>query len=143
MLINGDKIMNGNLFKIVSIVAAEVATICVGLHSPASAAPSSYQQTCNNIVISGNRISASCRKINGKYRQTSLVLKGIENIDGTLQVTDATKVSNYQLSCSAIKISGDVINANCKKKNGAPNPTSITLNGIENIDGILKYTSAP
>ncbi len=143
MLINGDTIVKNNLLKIVSIIAASASTILIGLNKPANAAPSSYQQTCNNIVIFGNQISAYCRKINGQYQKTSLTLKGIENIDGVLQVTNPTNVSNYQLTCSAIKISGDVINATCKKKDGTPNPTTITLNGIENIDGTLKYTSAP
>jgi hypothetical protein len=143
MLINADKIMKGNLQRLISIIAIPALTVCVGLNHPASAKPSSYQITCNSITISGNRISASCRQINGLYNNTSLVLLGIENINGVLRVTDPSKVSNYQLTCSKIRIRGDMIKATCLTRNQLPHKTSLTLQGIENIDGVLKYTATP
>jgi hypothetical protein len=88
-------------------------------------------------------LSANCRRINGSFNRTSLVLQGIENIDGTLRVTNPAQVSNYQLSCDRLGIQGNVLQAICKRRDGTPNRTSLVLNGIENINGILKYTSTP
>ncbi|MEH2468018.1 CVNH domain-containing protein [Nostoc sp.] len=64
----------------------------------------------------------------------------IENIDGELKVTDPNKPSSFDQSSTEISINGDVLSATCKKRDGSPNKSSIILNGIENIDGELKYT---
>lgn len=45
---------------------------------------SSYQRTCNNIGIAGATLTASCRKINGTYEGTSILIPGIKNINGDL-----------------------------------------------------------
>jgi hypothetical protein len=109
----------------------------------AQAEASSYQNSCNGISISGNLLSANCRDRNGQFRQSSLRLKGIENINGALTVTSSDRVSNFQLSCNSIFIRRNVLSATCKKMNGNLEQTSITLNGIENINGALMYTSDP
>jgi murein DD-endopeptidase MepM/ murein hydrolase activator NlpD len=46
--------------------------------------PSTYQNSCNNISVAGATLSANCRKINGSYKSTSILIPGIQNIDGTL-----------------------------------------------------------
>ncbi|MEM7725429.1 MAG: hypothetical protein AAF208_03540 [Cyanobacteria bacterium P01_A01_bin.45] len=48
---------------------------------------SSYQRSCKNISVNGNRLSALCRTRRGSYRNTSLTILGIENINGVLQYT--------------------------------------------------------
>ncbi len=101
---------------------------------------SSYQQSCTEISVNGNVLSATCKKRDGSPNKTSLVLLGIENIDGELKVTDPKKPSSFDKSSSEISINGDVLSATCKKRDGSPNKSSIVLNGLENIDGELKYT---
>ncbi|MFS0518588.1 CVNH domain-containing protein [Nostoc sp. UIC 10607] len=129
--------------KLLGVVAFLTTSILVAITSSGNAKTSNYQQTCNEIAISGNVLSADCARLDGKFNKTSIVLLGIENIDGTLKQTDPTKISNYQFSCNYIHIEGNELKATCKKRDGTPNPTSITLNGIENINGVLKYTSSP
>ncbi|MHC5719630.1 MAG: mannose-binding lectin, partial [Nostoc sp.] len=101
---------------------------------------STYQQTCTDISIQGNILSATCKKRDGSLKNTSIVLKGIENIDGGLKVTDPNKPSNYHETCTEISIQGNVLSATCKRADGSPNKTSLVLDGIENIDGNLTYT---
>ncbi len=45
---------------------------------------SSYQRTCGNIGIAGATLTSSCRRINGTYRSTSILIPGIKNINGDL-----------------------------------------------------------
>lgn len=45
---------------------------------------SSFQLSCTNIFIAGNTLVASCRRINGSYNTTSILIPGIHNIDGIL-----------------------------------------------------------
>ena len=101
---------------------------------------SSYQLSCNEISVNGNVLSATCKKRDSSPNKTSIVLMGIENIDGELKVTDPKKPSSFDQSSSEISINGDVLSATCKKRDGSPNKSSIVLNGLENIDGELKYT---
>jgi|GEM_PF-6777428 hypothetical protein len=42
-----------------------------------------------------------------------------------------------------ISVYGDVLPAECCKIEGECLPSDITLNGIENIDGVLIYTGDP
>jgi hypothetical protein len=116
---------------------------CIFDASRAQAQVSTYQNSCSNISISGNVLSANCRKRDGQFLQSSLRLRGIENINGALTVTSSDRVSNFQLSCNSIFIRRNVLNATCQKINGNLEQTSITLNGIENINGTLMYTSDP
>ena len=101
---------------------------------------SSYQQSCTEISVNGNILSATCEKRDKSPNQTSIVLMGIENIDGELKVTAPNKPCSFEQSSTEISIKGDVLSATCKKRDGSPNKSSIVLNGIENIDGELKYT---
>ncbi|MCC5669244.1 cyanobactin biosynthesis PatC/TenC/TruC family protein [Nostoc sp. CHAB 5784] len=101
---------------------------------------STYQQSCTDISIQGNVLSATCRKSDGSLNNTSIVLKGIENIDGELKLTDPNKPSSYQETCTEISIQGNILSATCKRADGSPNKSSIVLDGIENADGNLRYT---
>jgi tetratricopeptide (TPR) repeat protein len=46
---------------------------------------STFQNSCARIAVTGNLLSASCRRINGDYADTSIPILGVENIDGTLR----------------------------------------------------------
>jgi len=115
----------------------------IGGSLSAVAAPSSYQKTCKNISIEKNVLSALCKKRNGAEVQTSITLKGIENIDGTLKVLDANKIANFYLTCKNTSVNGALLSSECAKKNGQYKSTKTLIKGIENIDGVLKYTSSP
>jgi hypothetical protein len=104
---------------------------------------SSYQFTCQDITIDGNVLSTVCQSMDGSWDATSLVLMGIENIDGVLTVTDPSQEASFHLSSQNISVNGDVLSAECCKIDGECLPVEITLNGIENIDGVLTYTGEP
>lgn len=110
---------------------------------PAVAALSSYQLTCTDISISGNVLLGNCRKINGLFNKTSIALKGIENIDGTLKVLDPSKTANFNLTCQGTTVNGDQLSSSCRTRDQRLVSTKTSINGIENIDGVLKYTSSP
>jgi uncharacterized protein (UPF0333 family) len=131
------------LKRLIAFLAVILLGFGISINEPANAAVSNYQLTCTNIAISGNVLSAYCRRINGSYDQSSLTLLGIENIDGVLEVTSANQVSNYELTCPNIGINGNVLTATCRRRDQSLNTSSLVLNGIENIDGVLKYTSSP
>ncbi|MEH1870705.1 CVNH domain-containing protein [Nostoc sp.] len=132
--------MKRNLFSILALLATSTL---VWINSPASATPSSYQESCNNISVFGNVLSANCSQVSGSFKKTSIVLHGIENINGTLKVTDPGKVSNYHFTCRHIRIRGNYLEAACNRINGTTMWTSVVLQGIENINGVLKYISSP
>ncbi|MDF5728388.1 MAG: CVNH domain-containing protein [Rhizonema sp. PD38] len=46
--------------------------------------PSNFQSSCNSISISGDRLSARCRRVNGRFNDTSLHIPGIKNNNGNL-----------------------------------------------------------
>ncbi|MDZ7960659.1 MAG: CVNH domain-containing protein [Aulosira sp. DedQUE10] len=104
---------------------------------------SNYHFTCKNISINGDVISATCQREDGSWNETSIVLKGIENIDGILEVTNPDKPSSFQFSAMNISIYGDVLSATCRREDSLWNESSIVLNGIENIDGNLEYIALP
>ncbi|MEH2121681.1 CVNH domain-containing protein [Nostoc sp.] len=132
--------MKRNLFSVIALLATSTL---VGINTPANATSSSYQKSCNHISVYGNILSASCSRSNGSFNKTSIELQGIENINGTLQVTDPGKASNYQFSCQHIRIRGNYLKAACKRRDGTLQWTSTVIQGIENIEGNLKYTSSP
>jgi hypothetical protein len=135
-----------NLGRLINAIAALIFVVSVALissPSTAAAAPSSYQQTCSGISLNENVLSATCRTRNQSPNKTSITLKGIENIDGTLKVVDPQKTANFNLSCAGTAVSGAQISSNCRRINGQFVKTSTNINGIENIDGVLQYTSQP
>lgn len=129
--------------SLLSVIVFLATSTLVEINSPANARPSSYQETCNEISVSRNFLSANCRRRNGTVKQTSIVLRGIENINGNLKITNPRKVSTYQETCNTISVYGNVLSANCRRRDGTVKQTSIVLQGIENINGVLKYTSSP
>jgi CVNH domain len=134
------------LGKWISAIAALLFAFSVAIiASPltAAAAPSSYQLTCSNIALKDNVLIATCRRRDQSLNSTSITLKGIENIDGTLKVLNPQKTANFNLTCAGTSIVGAEISSKCRTINGRFLSTSTTINGIENIDGRLTYTSNP
>ncbi|MGG6296588.1 CVNH domain-containing protein [Leptolyngbya sp. AN02str] len=104
-------------------------------HLPAS----TYQDSCENISISGDLLSAFCRTRSGDFVQTSIVLRGIDNVNGMLVATNFTQPSTYQDSCNQLSINGNILTAFCETGDGRKKQTTISLSGIGNDDGMLVY----
>lgn len=123
--------------RLVSFLALSIAIVCAAGYARAQSA-SSFQQSCNNIQVSGSTLSASCRRVDGSFNNTSILIRGIANNDGRLQVT-GTGPSSFQDSCSDISVAGSTLSANCRKMDGSFNRTSILIPGIANNNGNLVH----
>ncbi|MBD2778933.1 CVNH domain-containing protein [Iningainema tapete] len=120
---------------------AIVATIPANPAFAAPTSPSSYQSSCQNIGVSGATLTAQCRRINGTFNNTSILIRGIYNDNGVLRYTsNATAASSYQSSCRNIGVSGATLTAQCRRINGTFNNTSILIRGIYNDNGVLRYS---
>jgi CVNH domain-containing protein len=121
-----------------------VGMFCIGFCGlpivPAAAqGTSSFQSSCNHISIAGNALVANCRRVDGSVNRTSIVLEGIENIDGQLQMTGRGRPATFQDSCQRILMYGSTLTARCRRVDGSYQRASIELPGISNIDGNLQY----
>jgi hypothetical protein len=119
-------------------LALFISIVCASWYAQAQSA-SSYQRSCNNIQVSGSTLSASCRRVNGSFNDTSILIKGIANNNGVLQFTGMGQESSFQNSCSHIGVAGSTLLANCRRMDGSFNRTSILIPGIANINGVLAY----
>ncbi|MDF5720280.1 MAG: CVNH domain-containing protein [Rhizonema sp. PD37] len=117
-----------------------MATSYVNVPS-ASAAISSFQSSCRNISISGDTLSASCRRVNGTFNnKASIRIRGIKNNNGNLMFIGLNNASSFQSSCRNISITGDTLSASCRRVNGTfSNSASILLRDIKNNNGNLTY----
>jgi CVNH domain-containing protein len=119
-------------------------TLCAGLcglaMSPANAeGTSSFQRSCDHISIAGNALVATCRRVDGSMNRTSLVLLGIENIDGELRLTGRGQPATFQDSCRHTRMDGGTLTATCHRIDHSDEQTSVELPGISNINGNLQY----
>ncbi|BAY50548.1 hypothetical protein SAMD00079811_81770 (plasmid) [Scytonema sp. HK-05] len=100
---------------------------------------SRFQNSCTNISINGDVLSAACADKNGKSNSTQLTLMGISNENGQLVQANLNSPSTFQNSCTNISINGDVLSAQCADIKGNVHQTSITLKRISNNNGQLTY----
>ncbi|BAZ08594.1 hypothetical protein NIES4071_03990 [Calothrix sp. NIES-4071] len=100
---------------------------------------SSFQNSCSNLSIAGDTLSATCRTRNGSYNNTSIRIRGIANNNGNLIYTGRNRTSSYPSSCRNITIYMDRLAANCRTRNGGFNQTAIRVPGIKNYNGYLRY----
>ena len=106
---------------------------------------STFQRSCSAIhfaLSNGNpAVQANCKRINGTSKTSTLVLRGISNEDGKL--VQGSGVSSFHRSCTTIAISvvgqAVVLAAQCRPVNGAAVSAVLALDGIDNINGDLKY----
>jgi hypothetical protein len=100
---------------------------------------SSFQESCRNIRVAGNTLSATCLRANLTSKDTSILIRGINNNNGVLTVDDLSRLSTYQNSCRSIRIFGITLVARCRRINGTFNLTSVLVPGIHNNNGNLIY----
>lgn len=120
----------------------------------------SYQQTCQNIRLNGNRLEARCQKKEGGSRDTSIDYRScrgqIINDDGNLRCDTSGAAQggyggywqgglpqgSYQQTCRDARIDGDHLEARCRDKDGQWRNTYVDLRGcrgdIANNDGNLR-----
>src|SRR5688500_14205777 len=122
-------------------ILLSVLAISISLPStPTEAQPlSTFQNSCRNIRVTGNTLFARCLRANLTPNDTSILIRGIDNINGVLQVGNLNNLSTYQNSCSNIQIYGITLVARCRRINGTFNLTSVLVPGINNNNGNLSY----
>jgi len=103
-----------------------------------------FSQNCQDIVLDGALLSATCKKADGYTLQdTSIYLDGyIGNLDGTLSWGDHL----FSHTCESVGLGQSLsnrhytLNAQCKKRDGNYISTEIDLDAhIGNIDGELTF----
>jgi len=108
----------------------------------------SWQRTCTDARMNGDRLSASCRTRDGRLRTSSLVVglcRGeISNQDGRLsceQRRPRLPGGSWQRSCTDARMNGDTLFATCRTRNGQMMRTQINIRGcrgdLANLNGWL------
>lgn len=101
--------------------------------------PTSFVQTCKDLALDGDTLYADCKTPQQTFKRTSLLLKGIENIDGQLKVSSSWNPASFYWSCENISLRGSVIFARCQTRAQRYTPTRLELTGIVNVGGELQY----
>jgi uncharacterized protein YecT (DUF1311 family) len=125
-----------------SFFVSIVPIACAMASSADAQSGSTYQNSCKDVQLTGVTLSATCRRVDGSFNETSISVRGIDNIDGVLKFSSTAKASTFQNSCTDIEVAGRTLSANCRRIDGTLNQTSISIPGIENIDGVLRYQSS-
>lgn len=132
------------MYRITAITAAAALGLGGGfVAQPASAKPSTFQQTCNKATLAVSDqsviLKASCQKGDGgAWVAASIELTGIANMPAGLAYTGEPH-STFQRSCTNIKVARALISATCQDGRGGTREGSIAIQNIHNIDGVLKY----
>lgn len=121
----------------------------------------SYQQSCRDIRMNGDRLEARCQKKEGGWRNTSMDYRGcrgaIINDDGNLRCGGGPSgqmgggpgrmyrglpEGDYRQTCQNVRMNGDRLEARCQKKDGGWRDTSMNYRAcggtIINDDGNLR-----
>jgi major membrane immunogen (membrane-anchored lipoprotein) len=119
--------------------------------------PGDYQQTCRSIRDNGSQLNAQCQNRNGQWQNTSLDYRScqgsIVNDNGQLRCASSRSQAggqqagivpqgSYQETCRNARTNGPQLLANCQKKDGSWQNTSIDTRSckgnIVNEDGNLR-----
>src|SRR5262249_37966927 len=127
------------------LAAASVLALAGFAAATPAAAQSSYTETCSNVwfVYDGvlPAIEGMCLTPSGRPNQTKLILNGINNVGGKLVNTHTSQPSNFQASCGSITLlyQGPIVtlSAYCRVSGNSFNQTSVSLDNINNNNGIL------
>lgn len=147
------------------VVSFVAALIVLALPAPAFAdyiPPGSYQQSCSNIEVHWDVLSAQCRTRNGNWNFTNLrdyrnCSGDIANIDGRLQCTSGWDDGNnnddddngwvprgsYRDTCRNEEVQGGTLTAECQDRRGRWRYTELDdfrscRGDIANWDGMLR-----
>lgn len=122
------------------------------LQAGGAAPRGSYSQTCRDISVRGDQLTARCQDIRGAWRETTLsdfpgCVGDIVNDDGALECTRpggrSVPRGSYVETCREIYVRGDTLRARCKDREGRWLWTQLNdwdncRSGIVNADGHLE-----
>jgi CVNH domain len=125
-------------------VAVAIALAFI-VHAGTASAQNSFTETCSNygFVYSGNNaaIHATCLTNAGTPNDTTMILTGIVNVNGVLTNLNSGVPSSFQTNCGSIEIYSEgpivTLSAMCRVNNNQFNDTSVSLNNINNSNGVL------
>jgi hypothetical protein len=124
-----------------------ILIVCTTWYARAQSVPpaSSFARSCENIHVTRDTLYADCRRGDGSLNSTSILIKGIRNVEGNLNFSAMDEPSSFQNSCSDIRVGsgGNTLEAWCKQSGGGSNKTSIPIPGIANNNGVLVYAAGP
>ena len=121
-----------------------ILIVCTTWYARAQSVPpaSSFAGSCKNIRITRDTLEADCYRADGStLNHSSILIKGIRNVEGDLKFFSMDEPSSFQNSCGVISVGsgGNTLEAWCKQSGGASNKTSILIPGIHNNNGVLVY----
>ena len=125
------------------IAAAAMLTASVSVFAD-NLPPGSYKQTCSDIALSGETLTATCTRFDGSRKKTELPFATscvgmISNVDGNLACTGA--VGSFYRTCRNIRIQDHKLHASCERINGSWMDSSTDFSGyqhpVTNCDGRL------
>ena len=108
--------------------------------NPAYKPPSgTYKNSCRDIKLEGNKLKAECQKKNGNYKRTSINYKNcsrdIWNDNGELSCKKKNGVKlpkgSYKDTCRNAYTEGKRLYAECKKRGGGWNESSINYKNCD------------
>jgi hypothetical protein len=119
--------------------------VCLNLVVDKAMATGEFSQTCDNIVLDGPILSASCEKADGYTLEKTYINldEEIGNLDGTLSWGDHL----FSMTCKSVGLGQSLfnghytVNAECERADGYTYiPTEIDLDDhIANINGELTF----
>jgi len=120
-----------------SIISAAFLIFCafaLQLSAYAANPAGSYQQTCSNIALNGETLSASCTRFDGSQNNTELPFATscvgiISNVDGNLVCTGAT--GSFARTCKNSSVANNTLSATCQKVDGSWVPSSTSFSGFQ------------
>jgi hypothetical protein len=68
-----------------AILIPSIENIDGALRFSGAGEPSTFQNSCVEAGVAGSRIFARCRRIDGSFTRTTILIPGIENVDGVLR----------------------------------------------------------
>jgi hypothetical protein len=121
-----------------------ILIVCTTWYARAQSVPpaSSFAGSCKNIQVTRDTLSAECYRDDGStLNHSSILIKGIRNVEGDLKFFSMDEPSSFQNSCGVISVGsgGTTVEAWCNQSGGAANKTSILIPGIANKNGVLVY----
>lgn len=129
-----------------AILAVPMMLVALVLAMPAQAQPvGSYQQTCSNIAMDGDTLSATCTRFDGSTNDTTLAYAAqcvgdVGNVNGILVCTGP--VGSYGLTCVNAFVEANILHATCQRRDGSWVQSTLQFQGFQgdvtNCDGVLQ-----
>ena len=142
----------GSLFFLITGGLIIIASLLLSTDSFAqNYPPGNYKRTCTDLIKIGHMLEAKCRKEDGTWQSTVLFYGScngpIHNNNGQLTCNQGgggnwLPPGNYKNSCRNMNVNGDILQAQCQRRDGSWRFTSIDYDecydDITNQNGRLR-----